>query len=1730
MVILFVIIIMEKAIINSYLKVGVLLVAMLLTSIHFSIAQQKYYVDIDASGNNDGSDWLNAFTELESALAIASTSVVDTILVAEGTYYPTREIGGGTSHDRLKAFQIVGDVALMGGFQGTETYTHEADPTNNRTILSGDIGNPGDNTDNCFHVIYSTTLSQKSLLFGLTISDGNADGNFPHYNGGGLYISSSANNSSLKLSQVIIENNYADDYGGGLYIRSTNGNVSPTFNHCVLANNYADYRGGGAYIYSQNATTSPEFYNCIFSENGAKNIGGGVFIRTAAGFASISFINSTLLNNNTNSVGDLIYYSNSGSTPGIISFRNSIVWGNGSQPGNQVTIPNGILEVNHSLFNYTVSGTGNINPSDPGFIDFDDPDGPDDVWMTPDDGYLYSFDSPGFNAGSNTAISGKDLLGNNRIQDGVVDMGAYEVFNFPKRLYVDIDANGNNDGTDWTNAFTDLESALAIASTEFTDTVLVAEGTYYPTQQIGGGTGNPRLKSFVVRGEVVLMGGFNGTETSKLQSDPINNVTHLSGDIGNVDDNSDNCFHVMFANNMTDKSLIYGLTISNGNADGSFPHDRGAGISNRVTNNPASPTYSNLIIKDNISVYRGGGIYNYSENHESNPTIENSVFHNNKAGFAGGGLYVYSYYDNAFPQMFNLVFEGNVSETGGGGLGIRSENGKSSASLTNCTFLNNSATVEGGAIFNYSFLTNDLGDLILKNSILWNNGGSLSEEVRLNNSNFSATYNLAPFAVVGEGNISTTNPGFFDISDADGSDNAWRTEDDGLQLVYTSPALNTGDETGVSAKDVLNNDRIKGGHVDRGAYEQPCPISDQPIPTLKDTICFGSSLQITLSNSQNGVSYSVYNPEGEKVSDQVNGSTGQAITLSTSDTITRIGNYAIRAEHAVDNCSLDLSSKVTLSFKFESDSTWNVDVCDSYTWSQNGETYTQSTSVKDTIPNAVGCDSVATLNLVIRHKTDSIWNEDVCDSYLWSQNGKTYTQSTTVKDTVVNAAGCDSIATLNLIIRHKTDSVWNVDVCDTYTWPQNGETYTQNITIKDTVVNAAGCDSIATLNLTVRHRTDSIWNVDACDSYTWPQNGETYTQNTTVKDTVVNAAGCDSIAILNLNIRNTTYGTDVQDHCDSYTWINGVTYYTSTNFPQFTLTNAAGCDSVVNLNLTIRNSTHRTDAIVSCDSYTWINGKNYTSSNNTDSVVYTNAVGCDSIVYLDLTINYTTYATQNRTGCNSFTWINGKTYVSNIYNEQFVTYNSKGCDSVIILNLTLDKTYSKEYIEACESHTWRDGITYTSSVYGPTDTLTNHLGCDSIIILDLNITGNEYTSSTIMACDSFVDALNQVHYSSFTLQVDSSTNALGCDSIHTTYVQVNATQNSVQSITVCDSLTWIDGNNYFTSTNSPTITLTSSTGCDSIISLNLTVIGVPEHVHSVTQCNPFVWVNGKTYFETAVDTLFLSTEAGCDSLLILDYERPISESIDTIVSCDSITWINGFTYYDDNQIAGVKLENQFGCDSTVYLDLTILSSYFEEDNISTCEESYTWIDGNTYYQSTFQQLTYVGENGCDSIHTLNLSLGEVSNTELTQQESYLVAANDQAEYQWVDCDSNFAPISGENQASFYPESNGNYAVVLNEFGCVDTSVCIPFIMDGIEENNLGYVNVFPNPSSGEVYISTSGSAVSNCIVYTTLGQEIQQFRVAPKQTKMIRLPEGTYLIQIRNGVMVESRKVVVISD
>ncbi len=260
-----------------------------------------------AQGGGDCSSWDNACT-LQTALTGAVSG--DEIWVKKGVHYP------GTA--RTHSFRIQRDnVQLYGGFAGTEIARSQRNWVVNSTVLSGDIGTPGDIADNSYHVLYVDgvtieNITSAAVIDGFTITAGNADNSsvWPHSLGGGLFCNGngSGKECSPTLTNVIFDSNKAN-YGGGMYNVGAFGGVSsPILTNVIFTNNLASSTsGGGMYNSGYEGISSPTLTNVTFIRNEAFGNGGGMYNQgySTNGVSSPTLRNVTFAGNKASSAGGM---------------------------------------------------------------------------------------------------------------------------------------------------------------------------------------------------------------------------------------------------------------------------------------------------------------------------------------------------------------------------------------------------------------------------------------------------------------------------------------------------------------------------------------------------------------------------------------------------------------------------------------------------------------------------------------------------------------------------------------------------------------------------------------------------------------------------------------------------------------------------------------------------------------------------------------------------------------------------------------------------------------------------------------------------------------------------------------------------------------------------------------------------------------------------------------------------------------------------------------------------------------------------------------------------------------------------------------------------------------------------------------------------------------------------------------------------------------------------------
>jgi hypothetical protein len=463
------------------------------------------YVDADVASSGNGTSWGSAYKYLTDAITAAQSG--DQIWVAEGVYYPD-EGTGRTDNDPSQSFSMKENVAIYGGFAGTETSLDQRDWQTHKTILSGDIDQNDTNDDGNYiaetpsdiqgtngrSVVSNGGINSTAILDGFIITGGSSS----YSRGGGMYNSNSSptvnnvtfsgniavnegfgggmynSNSSPTVSNVTFSGNMAT-LGGGMYNNDSSptvsnvtfsGNIaggggsgggmynedsSPTVSNTTFSENSASVSGGGMYNYLSDPTIS----NVIFSGNSAGSYGGG--LRNVNGDSIIT--NATFYDNYAYNGGGAI--ANTGNSFPTIS--NTIIWGNAPSqivndnfygPGSIPIIAYSLIQGSGGSSNWDpnlgTDGGGNLD-SDPLFVD-------------PTNGNLQLLNgSPAIDTGDNSALPPDtadldrdgdttelipfDFAGEPRIKNSIVDMGAYEYGVNTLPMNLDADGNGIAQGS-----------------------------------------------------------------------------------------------------------------------------------------------------------------------------------------------------------------------------------------------------------------------------------------------------------------------------------------------------------------------------------------------------------------------------------------------------------------------------------------------------------------------------------------------------------------------------------------------------------------------------------------------------------------------------------------------------------------------------------------------------------------------------------------------------------------------------------------------------------------------------------------------------------------------------------------------------------------------------------------------------------------------------------------------------------------------------------------------------------------------------------------------------------------------------------------------------------------------------------------------------------------------------------------------------------------------------------
>jgi gliding motility-associated-like protein len=692
---------------------------------------------------------------------------------------------------------------------------------------------------------------------------------------------------------------------------------------------------------------------------------------------------------------------------------------------------------------------------------------------------------------------------------------------------------------------------------------------------------------------------------------------------------------------------------------------------------------------------------------------------------------------------------------------------------------------------------------------------------------------------------------------------------------------------------------------------------------------------------------------------------------------TQAGTYndTLRSQQGCDSVIITV-----LSIKNEAITNQNLEICEGGSIKVGTKTYNTTGVFRDTFRTFSGCDSIVVTNLTVNKPTSKTLTATICQGESFQVGTKNYMQSGTFTEVLKNSNNCDSIITTKLTVLSPVRSSQNLTICQGNSFKIGLNTYNKTGIFTDTLKNFNNCDSVVTTNLTVSPPLSKSQILSICEDNFIKVGNKTYNQTGVFKDTLQTASGCDSIVTTNLTVNKKYSRTQNVSICPTGSYnINFRTYKLAGTYYD-TLFSKQGCDSVVITILSVTNAVTSTQNIAFCEGNSLkVGAKMYTATGNYIDTIRTMS-SCDSIVYTNLTVNKRTFNTIKTTICQGEKLQVGLKTFTQTGNFTEILKNAGNCDSIVTINLTVIPPLSKtQILTVCEGDLVKIGTKTYDKTGIFTDTLKSFTGCDSVVTTNLTVNKKNAQTQNVAICPTGSFTVGPRTYTQAGTYRDSLKNRFGCDSIVSTILTIQTATRRTQTREICNGQTLKVGNRVYSQTGIYQDTFRFTTGCDSIVTTNLTVSEVFVSSQTLDICEgSSVKIGTKTYTQSGIFTDTLKSIAGCDSIVltILKVNTQILKTV-TRTICASESVKVGQKTYNKTGIYRDTLKTVFGCDSIITTNLTVENVLASSQNVTLCLGQSLKISQKTYTQAGIYRDTLKTLTGCDSIITTNLSFNSV---------------------------------------------------------------------------------------------------------------------------------------------------------
>jgi gliding motility-associated-like protein len=545
---------------------------------------------------------------------------------------------------------------------------------------------------------------------------------------------------------------------------------------------------------------------------------------------------------------------------------------------------------------------------------------------------------------------------------------------------------------------------------------------------------------------------------------------------------------------------------------------------------------------------------------------------------------------------------------------------------------------------------------------------------------------------------------------------------------------------------------------------------------------------------------------------------------------------------------------------------------------------------------------------------------------------------------------------------------------------QSITTYRTSGTYVKKVLTAEGCDSIITTNLTVIPSIQKSQNLSICQGQSVTVGDTTYRTTGVYTKRLTSFSGCDSVVTTNLTVKSAIQKTQNLSICQGQSVTVGDTTYRTTGVYTKRFTSFGGCDSIVTTNLTVNSAIQKTQNLSICQGQSVTVGDTTYRTTGIYTKRFTSFGGCDSIVTTNLTVNSIIQKTQNLSICQGQSVTVGDTIyrITGVYVKRLTSFS--GCDSVVTTNLTVNSAIQKaQNLSICQGQSVTVGDTTYRTMGVYIKRLTSFSGCDSIVTTNLTVNSAIQKAQNLSICQGQSVTVGDTIYRITGVYVKRLTSFSGCDSVVTTNLTVNSAIQKTQNLSICQGQSVTVGDTTYRMTGIYNKRLTSFSGCDSVITTNLTVNSVIQKTQNLSICQgQTIRVGDTTYRTTGIYTKRLTSFSGCDSVVTTNLTvNTVIPKTQNLSICQGQSVTIGDTIYRTTGIYTKRLTSFSGCDSVVTTNLTVNSAIQKTQNLSICQGQSVTV-GDTIYRTTgvyTKRLTSFG--GCDSVVTTNLTVNSV---------------------------------------------------------------------------------------------------------------------------------------------------------